>query len=101
MLAAGAALKVQGLPDMYALITLHRPSNVDESHILHALIQALLALSEKLPIVFPVHPRTRQRLEAYNLTARLAQHFHILDPLGYLEFLYLQQHATVVITDSG
>ena len=93
--------KIPGLADTYALITLHRPSNVDQPSTLHDLIQALLHLSEQLPVVFPVHPRTRQRIEALHLPTPYPSSFHLLDPLGYLEFLALQQHATVVITDSG
>ena len=93
--------KIPGVADMYALITLHRPANVDQPSMLHDLLQALLHLSTQLSVVFPVHPRTRQRIEALRLPTPFPSSFHLLDPLGYLEFLALQQHATVVITDSG
>ena len=92
---------IPGVTDTYALITLHRPANVDQPSMLHNLLQALLHLSTQLPVVFPVHPRTRQRIEALHLSMPFPPSFHLLDPLGYLEFLALQQHATVVITDSG
>ena len=93
--------KIPGVADTYALITLHRPANVDQPSMLHDLLQALLHLSTQLSVVFPVHPRTRQRIEALRLPTPFPSSFHLLDPLGYLEFLALQQHATVVITDSG
>jgi UDP-N-acetylglucosamine 2-epimerase (non-hydrolysing) len=93
--------KIPGVADTYALITLHRPANVDQPSVLHDLLRALLQLSRHLPVVFPVHPRTRQSIEALSLPTPLPPSFHLLDPLGYLEFLALQQHAMVVITDSG
>jgi len=87
-----------GLPDRYALVTLHRPSNVDDPATLKSLLDSLLQISERLSIVFPVHPRTRQRISEFGINpARL----HLLDPLPYVEFLALQRRAAVVITDSG
>jgi UDP-N-acetylglucosamine 2-epimerase (non-hydrolysing) len=83
--------------DPYALVTLHRPSNVDEPETLGRIMDALHDISEQLPIVFPVHPRTRPRLKSSLGGPAL----HLIDPLGYLDFLALQQHAAVVITDSG
>jgi UDP-N-acetylglucosamine 2-epimerase (non-hydrolysing) len=85
----------------YALVTLHRPSNVDDLPWLQALVATLMELSQKLNVIFPVHPRTRLRLHslptAFADTARL----RLLEPLPYLEFLALQQQASLVITDSG
>lgn len=88
------------LPDRFALVTLHRPSNVDDLPWLRGLLSVLSDLSQDLAIVFPVHPRTRQRL------AQIAalddwKGLHLLDPKPYLEFLALQKKASVVITDSG
>jgi UDP-N-acetylglucosamine 2-epimerase (non-hydrolysing) len=82
----------------YGLVTLHRPSNVDSPAALLSLMQALSEASRKLPLVFPVHPRTKARLEGVSIGPRAIQ---FCDPLGYLEFLCLQQHAKLVITDSG
>jgi len=89
-----------GVPSPYALVTLHRPSNVDDLPWLRELLAVLAELSEQLNVVFPVHPRTRQRLDALGSTQSRAR-LCLLEPLPYLEFLALQQHAAMVITDSG
>ena len=87
-----------GLPERFALATLHRPSNVDDAERLREILQCLTSISEKLNIVFPVHPRTRQRIAEFGMnTDRLL----LFDPMPYIEFLSLQRRATVVITDSG
>jgi UDP-N-acetylglucosamine 2-epimerase (non-hydrolysing) len=104
---AAAALGVparHGLePDGYALATLHRPSNVDDPASLEAMVRVLEATADRLPVVFPVHPRTGARLRETRLEARLRDHgrIHALEPLGYLEFLGLMADARLVITDSG
>ena len=86
------------LPDRYALVTLHRPSNVDDGGALKGILTSLLEVNRQLPVVFPTHPRTRQRIAEFGLdTTQL----RLLDPLPYVEFLGLQRRATVVITDSG
>jgi UDP-N-acetylglucosamine 2-epimerase (non-hydrolysing) len=86
--------------DKFGLVTLHRPSNVDEPEMLQRIITSFATISQDLPLLFPVHPRTRNRLE--KSPARVnAPNLKLVDPLGYLEFLALQQHATVLITDSG
>jgi UDP-N-acetylglucosamine 2-epimerase (non-hydrolysing) len=90
-----------GMADRYALVTLHRPSNVDEAAMLRQMVQTLSEISESLQVVFPVHPRTRQRLAAFDLALPAPPRFMLLEPLGYLEFLALQRRATVMITDSG
>jgi UDP-N-acetylglucosamine 2-epimerase (non-hydrolysing) len=87
-------------PSQYALVTLHRPSNVDDSDTLARLFQSLTRISYKLPVIFPVHPRTRQRIGHLD-NLEYPPDLHMIDPLGYLEFLSLEQHAAVVITDSG
>ncbi len=84
----------------YALVTLHRPSNVDEPQSLGRIVDALRDIAGWLPVVFPVHPRTRQRLASASATDGETGP-RLIDPVGYLDFLALQQHATVVITDSG
>jgi UDP-N-acetylglucosamine 2-epimerase (non-hydrolysing) len=108
------------LPSPYALVTLHRPSNVDDLPWLRELLATLADLSGQLHVVFPVHPRTRQRLHDLISDDLISDHLHsdglssdlgvqaglnsrlrLLDPLPYLEFLGLQRHAAMVITDSG
>jgi UDP-N-acetylglucosamine 2-epimerase (non-hydrolysing) len=85
--------------DSYGLVTLHRPSNVDDAASLAKMIAALSAISRRLPLLFPVHPRTRQRIVAGAI--EVSPTVMLTDPVGYLDFLALQKHATVVITDSG
>jgi UDP-N-acetylglucosamine 2-epimerase (non-hydrolysing) len=87
-----------GIPQRYALVTLHRPSNVDDSATLRSVLQSLLEVNEKLDVVFPVHPRTRQRIAEFGTNIGK---LHFLEPLPYIEFLALQSRAAVVITDSG
>jgi UDP-N-acetylglucosamine 2-epimerase (non-hydrolysing) len=95
-----AAHKPAGLPERYALVTLHRPSNVDDLSGLGSLLKALAAVSDELTVVFPVHPRTRQRIAALGAGA-LPGSLCLLEPQPYLSFLALQKDAAVVITDSG
>jgi UDP-N-acetylglucosamine 2-epimerase (non-hydrolysing) len=87
----------------YALLTLHRPSNVDEPKVLEGLIGAVLEITDQLQVVFPVHPRTWMRLEEFDLAAQLqsTNRIVITEPLGYLDFLKLMSRARVVLTDSG
>ena len=85
-------------PGRFALVTLHRPSNVDDSRNLESILGSLIEVSEELDIVFPVHPRTRQRIAEFKIATK---NLHLLEPMPYIEFLALQSRATVVITDSG
>ena len=85
----------------YALVTLHRPSNVDDLDWLRELLATLSDLSRQLTVVFPVHPRTRQRILESRGSFVASDQLRFLDPLPYLEFLALQRRAAVVITDSG
>ncbi len=82
----------------YIVLTLHRPSNVDELKSFSSLLRSIGRYSRGLPVIFPVHPRTAKSLS--NLDA-VPQNIHIVDPQPYLEFNYLVKHAKVVITDSG
>jgi UDP-N-acetylglucosamine 2-epimerase (non-hydrolysing) len=92
-----------GLTEAYAIVTLHRPSNVDAPEPLAALVQALIDLSSELTVVFAIHPRTRRRLEDFALLEKLsgAASIRLTEPLGYLEFMSLVMGCTIAITDSG
>jgi UDP-N-acetylglucosamine 2-epimerase (non-hydrolysing) len=101
-IAAAAEPAAFGLPPRYGVVTLHRPSNVDVPETLAELVGALLALQARLPLVFPVHPRTAQRLAAAGHDARLRAAGVILtDPLPYIRFMSLVSGAACAITDSG
>ncbi len=86
--------------DRYVLVTLHRPSNVDDLGTLTEILAGLTQISLDLPVVFPVHPRTRKRMAESGLTPG-SGNMQLLDPLGYLDFLALQIHSSLVLTDSG
>ncbi|WP_334141062.1 non-hydrolyzing UDP-N-acetylglucosamine 2-epimerase [Rhabdothermincola sp.] len=81
----------------YALVTLHRPANVDDPGVLRGLLAALASVSRQLPVVFPVHPRARAVVDEIGV----APGIRLLDPLGYLDFVALEAAAAVVLTDSG
>jgi UDP-N-acetylglucosamine 2-epimerase (non-hydrolysing) len=100
--AQGEGFSAKGLPkEKYALVTLHRPSNVDDMAMLTSILDTLQAISNDLPVIFPMHPRTRQRISDFGLTASSDGALRLIDPLGYLEFLALENNAQMVITDSG
>ncbi|MDX6270539.1 MAG: hypothetical protein QOD28_1762 [Acidobacteriota bacterium] len=95
-------LGVKGID--YAVLTLHRPSNVDTCEPLTRVLDALERIGARLPVVFPAHPRTRRRLEEFGLLERveaLAPRVRLVEPLGYLDFLRLYSGAKLVLTDSG
>ncbi|HEY6770484.1 MAG TPA: UDP-N-acetylglucosamine 2-epimerase (non-hydrolyzing) [Candidatus Sulfotelmatobacter sp.] len=98
LLPAARKLPRNGFPDRLALVTLHRPSNVDDNRNLRRIINSLLSLSERIDIVFPVHPRTRHRIADFGIPLH---NLHLSDPLSYIDFLAMQMRASVVITDSG
>ena len=94
----------------YAVATLHRPSNVDDIKVLKGLIDTLLQISERMPIIFPIHPRTKKALEAignfgpglyFGPAPTPPQGVHCMDPIGYLDFMSLIANARLVLTDSG
>jgi UDP-N-acetylglucosamine 2-epimerase (non-hydrolysing) len=94
--------KLGAEPQAYALVTLHRPSNVDDPERLGAVVDALAELGSHMPVLFPVHPRTRARLDALGGLERLAgAGVACLEPLGYLDFLSLECAAGLIVTDSG
>jgi UDP-N-acetylglucosamine 2-epimerase (non-hydrolysing) len=85
----------------FGVVTLHRPSNVDDPAQLARLVDHLLAVATRLPLVFPVHPRTRHRLDEAGLADRLATGVRLCDPLGYVDFMALVRRSAAVLTDSG
>ena len=90
------------IPEEFALVTLHRPANVDDTEKLAALMRAVRDLSDTVPVIFPIHPRTRKQLEESGTAGRAPSGaIQLVDPLGYLEFLWCLQNAALVLTDSG
>ena len=90
-------------PRQFCAMTLHRPSNVDDKAILSGILDALEVIGERLPIVFPIHPRTRDRLDQFGLGDRVRNQRSLVltEPLGYLDFLHLYSNSRLVLTDSG
>lgn len=89
-------------PKTYGLVTLHRPSNVDDESVLAEIVEALIEIQQATALLFPVHPRGRERLAEWGLLAKLqAAGVRIIEPLGYLEFVSLMTQAKFVLTDSG
>jgi UDP-N-acetylglucosamine 2-epimerase (non-hydrolysing) len=99
--AAGAPARYGASGCPYTLVTLHRPSNVDDPAVLGQLVETLTALAADAPVLFPVHPRTRARLEKAGLARTRVSGLQWLDPLPYLDMLSLVLSAGVVLTDSG
>ncbi|MGH9503939.1 MAG: non-hydrolyzing UDP-N-acetylglucosamine 2-epimerase [Terriglobales bacterium] len=98
LLPVAMAQKMNGLPERYVLVTLHRAANVDDDQTLKGILEFLLELNGQLQVVFPVHPRTRKRIADFGFDA---SQLDLREPLPYIEFLALQSRATVVVTDSG
>ena len=99
-----SVLKTLGLaPNSYAVLTLHRPSNVDVRDTFLKILDALEEVQHRLPIIFPIHPRTRKRIDDFGFTSRIEKMkmFQLLEPLGYLDFLKLVAESKLVLTDSG
>jgi UDP-N-acetylglucosamine 2-epimerase (non-hydrolysing) len=90
-------------PKRYAVLTLHRPSNVDDAQSFGQILSALEVIGRDMPVVFPVHPRSRNNLRALGLSPRLdgLTTLRMIEPLGYLDFLKLMSEAAMVLTDSG
>lgn len=97
-------LERRGLkPGDFALLTLHRPSNVDVPEVLSGILDALAKIQNRLPILFPAHPRTMKRVQEFGFKEKVAAmpDLRVTEPLGYLEFLNLMANARLVLTDSG
>lgn len=97
LLPVSSQHRPEGLPERYVLVTLHRPSNVDDPAILSQILNSILQVCEDVAVIFPIHPRTRKQLKLDSNFERLC----LLEPVPYLEFLALQRGATAVVTDSG
>jgi UDP-N-acetylglucosamine 2-epimerase (non-hydrolysing) len=107
-LLAGASASESAAARPFALVTLHRPSNVDDASRLAALAGTLVEIGRRVPVLFPAHPRTVERLRAFGLAAKVSECWdrerrgvRLAPPLGYLEFLHLMSAAACVLTDSG
>ncbi|HEY7427593.1 MAG TPA: UDP-N-acetylglucosamine 2-epimerase (non-hydrolyzing), partial [Gemmataceae bacterium] len=90
-------------PRQYALLTVHRPSNVDHEHALGGIFEAIDVIGREMPVVLPIHPRTRKALESSSLSMRIKSipSLRLIDPAGYIDFVKLISSARVVLTDSG
>ncbi|MCL2622242.1 MAG: UDP-N-acetylglucosamine 2-epimerase (non-hydrolyzing) [Planctomycetaceae bacterium] len=97
-------LEEMGLtPHQFGTMTLHRPGNVDDPMIFSSLINTIETIQKDMPIIFPIHPRTRKNIEAFGLQDKVEHmpNLRLIDPIGYLDFLKLNANALVVLTDSG
>jgi len=101
--ASGMTAELGLAPEGFGVVTLHRPSNVDDAETLGVLVDEIGAVARRIPLVFPLHPRTRARLEAYSLMdkARSTPGLILIDPLSYIPFMGLVCQARFVVTDSG
>ncbi len=94
------------IPKQYATMTLHRPSNVDDPEILSRILGAFSQIAHEVPLIFPLHPRTKKNAETFGLSHYFSSivekgRICVTEPMGYLEFLSLNMHAKMVLTDSG
>jgi UDP-GlcNAc3NAcA epimerase len=94
-----ARLRLQGAP--YVLVTVHRAENTDDPVRLNVIVEALMRLADRLPIVWPLHPRTRAVLARTGDLERLAARVHLIEPVGYFEMVQLEKNAATIATDSG
>ena len=85
----------------FILVTLHRPSNVDNGDNLSSIVTLLNNLAKKRKVIFPVHPRTKKNLEVFDLLSRVSSNVTLSDPIGYIDFISLTKNAEIVLTDSG
>ena len=85
----------------FILVTLHRPSNVDNGDNLSSIVTLLNNLAKKRKVIFPVHPRTKKNLEVFDLLSRVSSNVTLSDPIGYIDFISLTKNAELILTDSG
>ncbi|MBD3377785.1 UDP-N-acetylglucosamine 2-epimerase (non-hydrolyzing) [candidate division KSB1 bacterium] len=101
--ASNILQELNAQPGEYALMTLHRPSNVDNRTVLRGIFDAIDQIQKKCPVYFPIHPRTKKMLIQFGLEPRIREmnNLHIIDPLGYLSFMRMMSQARLLLTDSG
>jgi UDP-N-acetylglucosamine 2-epimerase (non-hydrolysing) len=101
--AENAPARLGLTPGNYGVVTLHRPSNVDHPEMLSLLVQQMIAVAKKTPLLFAVHPRTRERLKKFGLMEKLEQTpgMKLVEPMSYIPFMSLVRSARMIITDSG
>jgi len=88
-------------PSSYVLATVHRAENTDHEQRLLAIVDGLQAVAQRMPVVWPLHPRTRGVLKGMGRLDELSSNVHIIDPVGYLDMVQLEKYAAVIATDSG
>lgn len=88
-------------PKGYVLVTIHRAGNTDDPRRLQAIVGGLCEIGKEIPVVFPVHPRTGKAMESYGLLEEAAAHLRLIEPVGYLDMIMLEQNACLIATDSG
>lgn len=93
--------KIDLLPKSYVLATIHRAENTDCPSRLTAIVEALIKIADQIPIVWPLHPRTRAVLQKLGKLEVLAEKLHLIDPVGYLDMVQLEKFAALIVTDSG
>jgi UDP-N-acetylglucosamine 2-epimerase (non-hydrolysing) len=101
ILSAGAPERHGLVRGKYGVATLHRPANVDDRSSLTRIVDSLLDIAKRIPLIFPVHPRTRSRLRDFGLDQRLGSAIKLIDPVGYIDFMSIVTSAAFVLTDSG
>jgi UDP-N-acetylglucosamine 2-epimerase (non-hydrolysing) len=101
--ADGTVAELGLVSGAYGVVTMHRPSNVDQPATLKRIVDSLVRISKKLPLVFPAHPRTRARLESFGLLPQIeaAPGIRLVRPMGYVAFMSLVRDAQLIVTDSG
>ena len=101
--SAGVAERLGLANGQYGVVTLHRPSNVDDARLFASIVDRLIDIARDIPLVFPVHPRTRQRISDFGLAKRIeaARGIQLTEPLSYIEFMSLVVDCRFALTDSG
>lgn len=99
MFSAFAKAPLEPIPSKFILTTVHRAENTDDPERLNGIFKALNAISEETPVVLPLHPRTKSFIEKYDIA--IGENLHCIDPVGYVEMLYLLKNCSLVLTDSG